>query len=140
MEIDKQVDADGVHVGQDDMEAMDVRKILGEDKIIGVSCRSVEQAKLAEKHGANYLGVGAVFSTSTKTDAKEVSFDTLKKICDSVNIPVIAIGGISKDNVMKLKGSGICGVAVVSAIFAQKDIVSATKELKKQVMEMVNDD
>ena len=138
--IAKEIDADGVHVGQSDMEALDVQEILGEDKIIGVSCRSVEQAKLAQAHGASYLGVGAVFSTSTKADAKAVSFDTLKEICEAVSIPVIAIGGISKENVSQLKGSGICGVAVVSAIFAQDDIVSATKELKQEVLDMVAHD
>jgi len=97
----------------------------------------VEQAVLAEKHGADYLGVGAVFSTSTKKDADEVSFDTLQAICGAVSIPVIAIGGISRQNILRLKGSGICGVAVVSAIFAQPDITAATKELHRLAAEMV---
>ena len=123
------VDADGVHVGQKDMEAGKVRQKLGQNKIIGVSVQTVEQAILAQKQGADYLGVGAVFSTSTKLDASEVSFETLQKICNAVSIPVVAIGGISQSNILQLEGSGIDGVAVVSAIFAQKDITQATKEL-----------
>ncbi len=123
------VDADGVHVGQKDMEAGEVRQKLGQNKIIGVSVQTVEQAILAQKQGADYLGVGAVFSTSTKLDASEVSFETLHKICNAVSIPVVAIGGISQKNILQLKGSGIDGVAVVSAIFAQKDITQSTKEL-----------
>ena len=115
------VGADGVHVGQKDMEAGKVRQKLGQNKIIGVSVQTVEQAILAQKQGADYLGVGAVFSTSTKLDASEVSFETLQKICNAVSIPVVAIGGISQSNILQLKGSGIDGVAVVSAIFAQKD-------------------
>lgn len=131
------IDADGVHVGQSDMEALDVRKRLGPDKIIGVSAQNVQQALLAQKHGADYLGVGAVFPTGSKDDAEDVSFETLKAICQAVDIPVIAIGGITKENVSELKGSGICGIAIISAIFAQKDIKAATKELKKRTMDMV---
>ena len=131
------MDADGVHVGQSDMEALDVRAKLGPDKIIGVSAQTVEQALLAEKHGADYLGVGAVFHTGTKLDADDVSFETLKAICQAVSIPVLAIGGITKDNLMELKGSGIAGVAVVSAIFAQKDIEAATRDLLEKTKEMV---
>lgn len=131
------IDADGVHVGQSDMEALDVRKRLGPDKIIGVSAQNVQQALLAQKHGADYLGVGAVFPTGSKDDAEDVSFETLKAICQAVDIPVIAIGGITKENVSELKGSGICGIAVISAIFAQKDIKAATKELKRRTMDMV---
>ena len=104
------MDADGVHVGQSDMEAGDVREKLGPDKIIGVSAQTVEQAKLAEAHGADYLGVGAVFATGSKDDAVEVGPQTLRDICRAVSIPVIAIGGISKDNVSQLTGSGICGI------------------------------
>ena len=131
------IDADGVHVGQSDMEDLYVRKRLGPDKIIGVSAQNVQQALLAQKHGADYLGVGAVFPTGSKDDAEDVSFETLKAICQAVDIPVIAIGGITKENVSELKGSGICGIAVISAIFAQKDIKAATKELKKRTMDMV---
>lgn len=136
--IAKDIDADGVHVGQSDMEAMDVRKILGPDKIIGVSAQTVEQAIIAEKHGADYLGVGAVFTTGSKDDADDVSHETLKAICEAVSIPVIAIGGITKDNVAELAGSGICGVAVISAIFGQKDIQKATEELKLSVENMLD--
>lgn len=135
--IAKEIDADGVHVGQSDMEAMDVRKLLGPDKILGVSAQTVEQAKLAEAHGADYLGVGAVFTTGSKDDAEDVSHETLKAICEAVSIPVIAIGGITRDNVTELSNKGICGVAVISAIFAQKDIVKATAELKERVLETV---
>ena len=131
------IDADGVHVGQSDMEAGDVRAKLGADKIIGVSVQTVEQAKLAEAHGADYLGVGAVFATSTKADAAEVSFTQLKEICEAVSIPVVAIGGISYENVTQLAGSGIDGVAVVSAIFAAKDIKAATAKLKERVQSIV---
>lgn len=136
--IAKDIDADGVHVGQSDMEAMDVRKILGPDKILGVSAQTVEQAIIAEKHGADYLGVGAVFTTGSKDDADDVSHETLKAICEAVSIPVIAIGGITKDNVAGLAGSGICGVAVISAIFGQKDIQKATEELKVSVENMLD--
>ena len=135
---DKDIDADGVHVGQSDMEAMDVRKILGPDKILGVSAQTVEQAIIAEKHGADYLGVGAVFTTGSKDDADDVSHETLKAICEAVSIPVISIGGITKDNVAELAGSGICGVAVISAIFGQKDIQKATEELKFSVENMLD--
>ena len=133
VEIAREMNADGVHVGQSDMEALDVRAILGPDKILGVSAQTVEDALLAEREGADYLGVGAVFPTGTKTDANAVSYDTLREICAAVSIPVIAIGGISKDNVAKLAGSGIVGVAVVSAIFAQPDIPAATRALKTAV-------
>lgn len=135
--IAKDIDADGVHVGQSDMEAMDVRKILGPDKILGVSAQTVEQAMIAEKHGADYLGVGAVFATGSKDDADDVSHETLKAICEAVSIPVIAIGGITKDNIFELAGSGICGVAVISAIFGQMDIKKATEELKVSVENML---
>ena len=128
-----ETDADGIHVGQHDMEAGNVRKLLGEDKILGVSAQTVEQAVRAEQRGADYLGVGAVFPTGSKDDADDVSFETLRAICDAVSIPVVAIGGITKDNIKELKGSGICGAAVISAIFAQKDIRGATEELKKAV-------
>ena len=135
--IAKDIDADGVHVGQSDMEAMDVRKVLGPDKILGVSAQTVEQAIIAEKHGADYLGVGAVFATGSKDDADDVSHETLKAICEAVSIPVIAIGGITKDNVSELAGSGIRGVAVISAIFGQNDIKKATEDLKASVEKML---
>jgi len=121
--------ADGIHVGQSDMQAKDVRKMIGPDKILGVSAQTVEQAIRAEQSGADYIGVGTMFPTSTKIDAEAVSFETLKEICKSVSIPVVAIGGINADNAMKLAGSGIAGIAVVSAIFAQDDITAAVKKL-----------
>ena len=130
VEIARKMNADGVHVGQSDMEAGNVRTILGEDKILGVSAQNVEQAILAEQRGADYLGVGAVFHTGSKADADDVSLETLKAICKAVSIPVVAIGGVGKHNVLKLSGSGICGIAVISAIFASEDITSATAELK----------
>ena len=137
VDIALEIDADGVHVGQSDMEAGDVRAKLGPDKIIGVSTQTVEQAILAEKHGADYLGVGAVFPTTSKDDAAEVSYDTLKAICEAVSIPVVAIGGITQENVVKLTGSGIDGVAVISAIYAQKDIKKAAADLKAAVKAIV---
>lgn len=130
VEIARKINADGVHVGQSDMEAGDVRALLGEEKILGVSAQTVEQAILAEQSGADYLGVGAVFHTGSKADADDVSYETLRAICEAVSIPVVAIGGIGKHNVLELSGSGICGVAVISAIFAAEDITSATAELK----------
>lgn len=137
VKIAAQIDADGVHVGQSDMAAGDVRKKLGSDKIIGVSAQTVEQALLAQKMGADYLGVGAVFHTGSKADADDVSHDTLRAICEAVDIPVIAIGGIGTQNVMQLSGSGICGIAVISALFAQPDIKAAAEELKALTEEMV---
>lgn len=125
--------ADGVHVGQNDMIAKDVRTLIGKDKILGVSVQTVEQAINAQKCGANYLGVGAVFPTDSKADATDVDYDTLKAICAAVTIPVVAIGGIKKDNVHKLKGSGIDGVAVISGIFGQENIVEGTRLLKNAV-------
>ena len=137
VDIAKAMDADGVHVGQDDMEALDVRAKLGPDKIIGVSAHTVEEALLAEKQGADYLGVGAVFPTSSKSDVGEMSYETLKAICKAVSIPVVAIGGISGENVGKLAGSGICGVAVISAIYAAKAVKAAAADLKTTVEEML---
>jgi len=137
VEIAIAADADGVHVGQKDMEAGNVRELIGRDKILGVSAQTVEQAVLVEKRGADYLGVGAVFHTGSKMDADYVSYETLKEICKAVSIPVVAIGGISKDNIMELSGSGICGIAVISAIFAQPDIVKATAQLRELTEKMV---
>ena len=137
VDIAIKMNADGVHVGQSDREAGDVRAKLGPDKIIGVSAGTVEEAILAEKRGADYLGVGAVFPTGSKDDAVDVPFDTLKAIYEAVSIPVVAIGGISCENVKELAGSGICGVAVISAIFARKDIKKAAQELKTAVAQTV---
>ena len=137
VEIAREIDADGVHVGQSDMEAGKVREKLGPDKIIGVSCKNVEQALLAKKHGADYLGVGAMYPTGTKKDATAVTPEALSAICQAVDIPVVAIGGINKDRIEPLKGTGVDGVAVVSAIFAAEDIEKATRELKEAVREIL---
>lgn len=138
VDIACQINSDGIHVGQRDMEAGNVRSLIGKDKILGVSAQTVEQALLAESQGADYLGVGAIFHTGSKSDADDVSFDTLKAICEAVSIPVIAIGGINTNNVMELAGSGICGIAVISAIFAEKNIKEATSHLKELTSQMVN--
>ena len=132
VEIAAQIGADGVHVGQSDMEAGDVREKLGPDRIIGVSAQTVEQAVRAQERGADYLGVGAAFPTGSKADAVEVSHETVRAITEAVDIPVIAIGGITKDNVSELSGTGICGIAVISAIFAQEDIEGAARVLKER--------
>ena len=124
------MDADGVHVGQSDMEALDVRRKLGPDKIIGVSAQTVEQALLAEKHGADYLGVGAVFPSPTKKNAIRITVEQLGEICGSVSIPCVAIGGISRENLPALAGGGMDGFALVSAIFSQPDIEAACRELR----------
>ena len=122
--------ADGVHVGQSDIQGRDIRALLGPDRILGMSARTVEQALAAQAAGADYLGVGAVFGTSTKKDARPLPLETLKAICSAVSIPVVAIGGIGKENLPRLAGCGACGAAVVSAIFAAEDPGAATRELR----------
>lgn len=129
VELAKKINADGVHVGQSDMNAKDVRSIIGSDKILGVSAQTVEQALLAEKQGADYLGVGAVFSTNSKDDADYVPYETLKNICSAVKIPVVAIGGITLENLTELKDSGIVGISIISAIFGAENIKEATEKL-----------
>ena len=130
VEIAIKCKADGIHVGQDDMEASNVRALVGEEMMIGVSVNCVEQALAAVQAGADCLGVGAMFSTATKLDADSVSFETLKEICNAVDIPVVAIGGISKENMMQLKGTDVDGVALVSAIFGAENIEEECKELR----------
>ena len=130
MDIAIQCHADGIHVGQEDMAAADVRAKVGPDMLLGVSAHSVEEARLGGAHGADYLGVGAAFSTHTKTDVDVLPEGELKKICDAVDVPVVAIGGIHKDNILQLKGSGADGVALVSAIFGAEDIEAECRELK----------
>lgn len=130
VELALAIGADGVHVGQEDMEAGEVRKKLGADKIIGVSAHSVEEALAAERSGADYLGVGAVFSTASKRNVQQMPYETLKGICEAVRIPVVAIGGIGESNMELLSGSGICGMAAISAIFAQPDITAAARRLR----------
>ena len=129
--------ADGVHIGQHDLDARDVRKTIGADMILGVSAQTVEQAVRAESDGADYLGVGAVFSTSTKLDADDVSWDTLRDICAAVSIPVVAIGGINGNNISRLSRSGVDGVAIVSAIFSAKDIEAECRYLLSLSRKMV---
>lgn len=130
--------ADGIHVGQEDMKASQVRQKVGEDMMIGVSVHSVKEAVDAVKSGADCLGVGAVFSTSTKTDVDVLQMEVLRDICSAVDVPVVAIGGINKGNIEKLKGTGVDGVALVSAIFAADDIEKECCELYKLSEKMVN--
>ena len=129
VDIAAQVGADGVHVGQEDLEAGRARQMLGPDKVIGVSAHSVAEALAAQAAGADYLGVGAAFVTGTKTDAKPISRETIRAITAAVDIPVVAIGGISRDNILELRNCGLDGVAVVSALFAQADVKAAAAEL-----------
>lgn len=124
-------EADGVHVGQEDTAVSKVRKLVGDKMIIGVSVQNINEALESIKNGADYLGVGAMFSTSTKLDANVIPFENLKSICNAVNIPVVAIGGIGKNNIMKLAGSGADGVALVSAIFGAKNIEEECRELRR---------
>lgn len=138
VEIAIRCGADGIHVGQEDMEAAQVRRRVGADMMIGVSVHSVEEALEAVKNGADCLGVGAMFSTSTKTDVDVLSRETLRDICAAVSIPVVAIGGIGKGNISRLAGTGVDGVALVSAIFAAEDIESECRLLRRLSEEMVN--
>lgn len=128
---------DGVHIGQKDMDYIEARKLLGDDKIIGMTAPSVELAKKAEKLGADYIGAGAVFNTSTKKDTKPLELSTLKEICSSISIPVVAIGGIDHSNVRKLNGTDIDGVAVISALFGADDPGEATRELVSIMKDVV---
>lgn len=137
VEIALEIDADGVHMGQSDIRGRDIRSIIGPEKILGISAGTVEEAITAEKAGADYIGVGAVFKTSTKKDAGSLTLEELKKIREAVSIPVVAIGGIGTSNIMELKNTGIDGVAVVSAIFASKNPGEETAKLLKLSKEMV---
>ena len=130
--------ADGVHVGQEDMEAGQVRRRVGEGMLLGVSVHTVEEARRALRDGADYLGLGAVFPTSTKTDADPMSREILRAICDAVDVPVVAIGGINRDNLLRLAGSGVDGVALVSAIFSAEDVEGACRDLRALSEEMVS--
>ena len=122
-------DADGVHVGQEDLAAGRAREVLGPDKIVGVSAHNVTEALAAQAAGADYLGVGAAFSTGTKTDAKPITRETIHAVTAAVDIPAVAIGGITRENLPQLSGCGLAGVAVVSALFAQPDVKAAAREL-----------
>jgi len=137
VEIAVKCRADGIHVGQEDMEAGKVRQRVGEDMMIGVSVHSVEEALEAVKNGADCLGVGAMFSTSTKTDVDVLPKEILCDICQAVEIPVVAIGGINKSNMLNLSHTGVEGVALVSAIFAATDIEAECRELRKLSEAMV---
>ncbi|MBQ3653788.1 MAG: thiamine phosphate synthase [Synergistaceae bacterium] len=126
----REVDADVVHVGQDDMEAGSVIRLIGAGKILGVSVRTPEEAVRAEAQGADYLGAGAVFHTGSKSDAVDITHEALREICEAVKIPVVAIGGISFKNARELAGTVIAGLDVISAIFASPDIAAASRELR----------
>lgn len=136
LDIALAVDAAGVHVGQSDLPCSVVRKIIGEDKIIGVSAGNLKDALKAQEDGADYLGVGAMYSTGTKKDAKPTSMDELKKIRENVSIPIVVIGGINKDRIRDFEGTGIDGLAIVSAIIAQKNICKATEEIKREYIQV----
>lgn len=122
--------ADGVHIGRDDMDIKKARKLLGQSVFIGSSVATVEEALKVQEEGADYVGVGAMYNTTTKDNTKSVSLETLKEICDSIDIPAVAIGGINEENIANLSGRGISGVALVSAILGQSDIAKSTSKLK----------
>ena len=126
-----EIAADGVHVGQSDIKERDIRAMIGPDKILGMTAKTVEQAIAAEKAGADYIGTGAVFGSTTKKDAKYLSMEELKKIAASVSIPVVAIGGINSENVSQLEGSGVNGAAVISGIFAAEDPAAKTAQMSR---------
>ena len=133
VDIACKLDAAGVHIGQSDMPLSKARAMLGENKIIGVSARTVDAAIQAKTDGADYLGVGAVFQTTTKADAQTLDHRILREICKSVSIPIVAIGGITQNNIHLLNGSGISGAAVISALFNESDITAAAKILRKKI-------
>ena len=137
VELALEVDADGVHVGQEDMDAQDVRSLIGPDKILGVTAKTIEQARKAQQAGADYLGSGAVFGSTTKLNAKPMTMELLKSICESVTIPVVAIGGIHRGNIATLAGTGIRGAAVVSGIFAAAHIEEECRVLRAEVEKLV---
>lgn len=137
IEVAKAISADGVHLGQADLKKSEKWKDLKDELIIGISSSNVKEAKLAEKNGADYLGVGDVFGTHTKDNARHISVDILKEISNSVSIPVIAIGGVDSNNIKELASSNISGVAVISAIFSEEDISLATLNLRRKVEDMI---
>lgn len=136
VEVAKAVGA-GVHLGADDGDIAEARRVLGADAIIGVTAKTIEQAQAAERAGADYLGSGAVFGSSTKTDAKPMTIEQFSIICKSVSIPVVAIGGVSADNAMQLKGTGLAGLCVISAVFAQQDVKQAAAQLRQMAAEVL---
>lgn len=137
IEIALKCDADGVHLGQNDRTIQEARALLGPHKIIGVTAKTVEQALAAQAAHANYIGSGAVFGSSTKQDATPLSFKTLQSICQATSLPVVAIGGVTKENMPLLQGSGIAGVAVVSGLFAKSDIQGTATELYNLIDKVV---
>lgn len=139
MDIAMAVDADGVHLGQKDLPVDVARKILGKDKLIGASTATVEEAKEAERLGADYIGVGAMFSTGTKKDTRSVTPELLKEICSAVNIPAVAIGGLNLERVKVLKGTGVRGAAVVSAVVAKEDIKKAAENMKREILKNIGE-
>lgn len=134
----KEAGADGVHIGQDDASYIKAREVLGDGKIIGMTAHNLKEALAAQEAGADYIGTGAVFPTSTKHDTVPLPLDSLKEITSNVQIPVVAIGGINHKNILSLKGSGIDGAAVISAIFAQESPGLATVEMLNLCKEVVN--
>ena len=136
VELAREIGADGVHVGQSDCSVLEARRFLGSNVIIGATAKTVEQALTAQEQGADYLGSGAVFGSRTKLDAKPMEHELLQQICKAVNIPVVAIGGITGKNITELKGKGMAGVAVVGGIFGEEDIELAAATLKKKMIEM----
>ena len=137
VELALKVDADGVHVGQEDMDARDVRGLIGPAKILGVTAKTIEQAQKAQLAGADYLGSGAVFGSTTKPNARPMTKELLHSICQSVTIPVVAIGGIHRGNIASLAGTGIRGAAVVSGIFAAADIEEECFRLRAEIDRIV---
>ncbi len=136
LEVMLEVDADGIHVGQNDLDPCYIRNIIGKDKILGVSCQTIDEAKIAMNKGADYLGVGAMFLTTTKKDAINVKLEILKEIC-KLEIPVIAIGGITLDNIKLFEKINLSGIAVISAIFGKKEITKETMKIKNEVMKII---
>lgn len=133
LEVALAINSDGIHIGQNDIPASIVRKQIGPNKILGVSVHNLKEAFQAKIDGADYVGVGAIFSTETKNDATNVTLDSLKKICDNIDLPVVAIGGINLDNISKLKDINIAGIAVVSAIMNADDITAASGQLVREL-------
>lgn len=138
IKIAVQSDADGVHLGQKDMPVQEARKILGENKIIGITAKTVEQALNAQNHGADYLGSGAMFATSTKTDTYQIDYEIFKAICQAVEIPVVAIGGITEENILQIAGLGMDGIALVSAIFSAENIQQTCQKLRRLSEQIVS--
>ncbi|WP_370632578.1 thiamine phosphate synthase [Marinilactibacillus sp. Marseille-P9653] len=130
------VDAAGVHIGDDELPVEVVRRLIGKDRILGVSAKDVERAKEAEKAGADYLGVGAIYPTKTKKNPERTSIETLKTIVSSVNIPIVAIGGLKENNIDSLRHTGIAGVSVVTELMLAEDVAQKTQRLKKAVVEI----